>query len=158
MFRREILMTAKEQQPTEPEASAAPVAKFQAIRSARAATNLEFHRILARMTGNPIMVIVMNGVLNVLAEFIGQVGHYDNNYVLPSRRRFLKHLVARDSDAAVAEMESILKRLQRSYLSKVEGGAADEAPAAPASAKPRSKPAAKTPAKPAAKATGKTSR
>jgi DNA-binding FadR family transcriptional regulator len=125
---------------------------------ARAATNLEFHRILARMTGNPIMVIVMNGVLNVLAEFIGQVGHYDNNYVLPSRRRFLKHLVARDSDAAVAEMESILKRLQRSYLSKVEGGAADEAPAAPASAKPRSKPAAKTPAKPAAKATGKTSR
>lgn len=84
----------------------------------RAATNLEFHRILARMTGNPLMVIVMNGVLNVLAEFIEQVGHHENTYVIPSRRRFLKHLIAKDADAAVSEMESILKRLQRSYLSR----------------------------------------
>ncbi|MGJ7565903.1 FadR/GntR family transcriptional regulator [Variovorax sp. GB1R11] len=122
---------------------------------ARAATNLEFHRILARMTGNPIMVIVMNGVLNVLAEFIGQVGHYENAYVLPSRRRFVKHLAARDSDAAVAEMESILKRLQRSYLSKIEGGDAQEAEADPAAAKARPKPAAKAAAKPAAKSPAK---
>lgn len=122
---------------------------------ARAATNLEFHRILARMTGNPIMVIVMNGVLNVLAEFIGQVGHSDNAYVLPSRRRFLKHLAARDSDAAVAEMESILKRLQRSYLSKIEGGADEEAPAAAAVPKARARPAAKTPGKAAEKAAEK---
>lgn len=125
---------------------------------ARAATNLEFHRILARMTGNPIMVIVMNGVLNVLAEFIGQVGHSDNAYVMPSRRRFLKHLSARDSDAAVAEMESILKRLQRSYLSKMEGGAEEEAAEAPAAAKTRArpaKPATKPVAKPVAKAPAK---
>jgi GntR family transcriptional repressor for pyruvate dehydrogenase complex len=127
---------------------------------ARAATNLEFHRILARMTGNPIMVIVMNGVLNVLAEFIGQVGHYENAYVLPSRRRFVKHLAARDSDAAVAEMESILKRLQRSYLSKIEGGDAREVEAESSAAKTRPKPAAKAtaqpPARPAAKTTEKT--
>lgn len=130
---------------------------------ARAATNLEFHRILARMTGNPIMVIVMNGVLNVLAEFIGQVGHYENAYVLPSRRRFLKHLAARDSDAAVAEMESILKRLQRSYLSKAEDGEAEDTAPAPAAARTRTKaaakpaagPVAKAPAKPAAKSTEK---
>lgn len=122
---------------------------------ARAATNLEFHRILARMTGNPIMVIVMNGVLNVLAEFIGQVGHYENAYVLPSRRRFVKHLAARDSDAAVAEMESILKRLQRSYLSKIEGGDAQEAEAVPAAAKTRAKSAAKPAAKSAAKSVEK---
>lgn len=118
---------------------------------ARAATNLEFHRILARMTGNPIMVIVMNGVLNVLAEFIGQVGHYENAYVLPSRRRFLKHLAAKDSDAAVAEMESILKRLQRSYLSKAVDEPED---AAPAASRARAKPAVKsTAAKPAVKKT-----
>lgn len=121
---------------------------------ARAATNLEFHRILARMTGNPIMVIVMNGVLNVLAEFIGQIGHEENAYVLPSRRRFLKHLAAKDADAAAAEMESSLKRLQRSYLSKVGEDAAQEAPAA-APAAPR-KAAAKAPAeKPAVKAAAK---
>jgi GntR family transcriptional repressor for pyruvate dehydrogenase complex len=114
----------------------------------RAATNLEFHRILARMTGNPIMVIVMNGVLNVLAEFIGQIGHYENAYVLPSRRRFLKHLAAKDADAAVAEMESILKRLQRSYLSKVGNGASAEVQEpSPAVPKPRTRPAAKSAAK-----------
>lgn len=124
----------------------------------RAATNLEFHRILARMTGNPIMVIVMNGVLNVLAEFIGQVGHYENAYVLPSRRRFLKHLVAKDSDAAAAEMESILKRLQRSYLSKAVDEPEEAVQAAPASSRARAKPAVKSAAaRPAAKkAAGKT--
>ena len=121
----------------------------------RAATNLEFHRILARMTGNPIMVIMMNGVLNVLAEFIGQVGRYENAYVLPSRRRFLKHLAAKNSDAAVAEMESILKRLQRSYLSKVEGETAEGAPGAPEAPKARARPVAK---KSAAKAAAKTVR
>src|SRR5206468_200021 len=36
----------------------------------RAEKNVEFHRILARMTRNPIMVIVMNGVLDVLRHFI----------------------------------------------------------------------------------------
>lgn len=113
----------------------------------RAATNLEFHRILARMTGNPIMVIVMNGVLNVLAEFIGQIGHYENAYVLPSRRRFVKHIAAKDADAAVAEMESILKRLQRSYLSKVES-----------KEKPAAKPAVKAATRPAAKAAVKAAR
>ncbi len=128
----------------------------------RAAINLEFHRILARMTGNPIMVIVMSGVLNVLAEFIGQIGHEDNAYVLPSRRRFVKHVAARDAEAAAAEMESILKRLQRSYLSKVEskvpqaesGGAPAVAPKARAkvpavAAKVAGKAAVKTVAKPA---------
>ncbi len=58
----------------------------------RAEKNVEFHRILAQMTRNPIMVIVMNGVLDVLRHFIGKIGEYDNAYVLPSRVRFMKHL------------------------------------------------------------------
>ena len=74
-----------------------------------------------RMTGNPIMVIVMNGVLDVLAHFIGKIGQQDNPYVLPSRRRFMKHFRARDADKSVAEMTMHLKRLQRTYLSRVDG-------------------------------------
>jgi GntR family transcriptional repressor for pyruvate dehydrogenase complex len=89
----------------------------------RAQKHLEFHRMLARMTGNPIMMIVMNGVLDVLAHFIGRIGEQDNPFVLPSRRRLMKLLRARDADGAVAEMTSHLKRLQRSYLSRVESGA-----------------------------------
>ena len=86
----------------------------------RAEKNLEFHRILARMTGNPIMVLVMNGVLDVLREFIRSIGEYPNTHVLPSRRRFIHHLKAGDAAAAQAEMEASLKRLQRSYLSKLK--------------------------------------
>jgi GntR family transcriptional regulator, transcriptional repressor for pyruvate dehydrogenase complex len=100
----------------------------------RAETHLNFHRILARMTGNPIMVTVMNGVLDVLSHFVGRIGDYNNDFVLPSRRRFMKHMAERDVEAAVAEMESSLKRLQRNYLSKVEEE--QETPAAAPATKP----------------------
>lgn len=95
----------------------------------RVEQHLNFHRILARMTGNPIMVIVMDGVLSVLLMFVRSIGDYQNAYVLPSRRRFMRHMEEGNVEAAVAEMETSLKRLQRSYLSKVE--------ALPAAAKKR---------------------
>ncbi|MEO8296321.1 MAG: GntR family transcriptional regulator [Burkholderiales bacterium] len=108
----------------------------------RAEKHLEFHRILARMTGNPIMVIMMNGLLDVLQYFIRKIGEQQNNYVLPSRRRFLKHMEDGDVSAAVAEMETSLKRLQRGYLSKMESVAMPAAaPRAPAK---RSRAAVKT--------------
>jgi GntR family transcriptional regulator, transcriptional repressor for pyruvate dehydrogenase complex len=96
----------------------------------RAKKHIEFHRILATMTGNPIMVIVMNAVLDVLRHFIGKIGDYENAFVLPSRRRFIKHLIDRDANAAVAEMEACLKRLQRSYLSRIEPPAKEKKKAA----------------------------
>lgn len=83
----------------------------------RAEVNLEFHRILARMTGNPVMVIVMDSVLAVLRHFVQTIGPYENSFVLPSRKRFIKLMEARDAEGAIAEMEASLKRLQRSYLS-----------------------------------------
>jgi DNA-binding FadR family transcriptional regulator len=90
----------------------------------RLETNLDFHRLLARMTTNPIMVTVMNGVLDVLREFVLKIGDSDNaSYVLPSRRRFMKHFTAGDVEAAVSEMESSLKKLQRSYLSRNDASA-----------------------------------
>lgn len=83
----------------------------------RAEVNLEFHRILARMTGNPVVVIVMDSLLAVLRHFVQTIGPYENSFVLPSRKRFIKLLEARDTSGAIAEMEASLKRLQRSYLS-----------------------------------------
>ena len=95
----------------------------------RAEINIEFHRILTRMTANPIMVTVMNGVLDVLHEFVLKIGNFDNSYVLKSRRRFMKHFAAGEVDAAVAEMEASLMKLQSAYLSIAEGH-----PAPPAAA------------------------
>lgn len=89
----------------------------------RAEVHLHFHRILARMTGNPIMVIVMDGVLSVLRLYIESIGEYENAFVLPSRKRFMKFMESRDVEGAVAEMEASLKRLQRSYLSHVKQAA-----------------------------------
>jgi DNA-binding FadR family transcriptional regulator len=86
----------------------------------RAERHIEFHRMLARLTDNPIMVIVMNGVLDVLTHFVQRIGEYDNSFVLPSRRRFMEHFTAGDAEAAVAEMEACLKRLQRSYMSRIQ--------------------------------------
>jgi len=82
--------------------------------------NIEFHRILAHMTGNPIMVVVVGGVLDVLRQFIHSIGEYPNRHVLPSRKRFIAHLEAGDADAAVAEMQASLMKLQKTYLSRLE--------------------------------------
>lgn len=110
--------------------------------SRRAEVHLNFHRILARMTGNPIMVIVMDGVLSVLRHYIESIGEYENAFVLPSRKRFMKFMEVPDAEGAVAEMEASLKRLQRSYLSHAKqaalaGAAEAAAPLAKAPPKPR---------------------
>src|SRR5258707_6148153 len=83
----------------------------------QAAIHLEFHRILARATKNPVMVIVMEALIDVMQHFIRAIGQKRNPWVIPSRRRFMKHFAARESDAAVAEMEQHLERLNRYYLS-----------------------------------------
>jgi DNA-binding FadR family transcriptional regulator len=83
----------------------------------RAEVNMDFHRILARMTGNPVMVIVMDGLLEVLRHFVQSIGEFDNSFVLPSRKRVIRLMEKGDAEGAVAEMEASLKRLQRNYLS-----------------------------------------
>ena len=86
----------------------------------QADVHLEFHRILARATKNPVMVIVMEALVDVMQHFIHAIGQKRNPWVIPSRRRFMKHFAAGDSDAAVAEMEQHLERLNRHYLSLVK--------------------------------------
>ena len=82
----------------------------------RAKHNRDFHVILARVTRNPVMVITMEGIVEVFAQFIAQIGPSDNAFILPSRRRFMKYLRARDADAAVAELTKALVRLQTKYM------------------------------------------
>src|SRR6266853_2154830 len=40
----------------------------------RAAINLDFHRVLARATKNPVILIVMEALLDVMKHFIEQIG------------------------------------------------------------------------------------
>jgi GntR family transcriptional regulator, transcriptional repressor for pyruvate dehydrogenase complex len=110
----------------------------------RAEKNLEFHRILARIAGNPVMVIFMDALLNVLHQFIKTIGEYSNAYVLPSRRRFMTHMREGNVEGAVSEMELSLQRLQRAYLSRIDP-AGDKLPGADASpiAQQQARPAVK---------------
>jgi GntR family transcriptional regulator, transcriptional repressor for pyruvate dehydrogenase complex len=87
---------------------------------ARAEAHLEFHMILSRIARNPIMETVMEALLGVVRGFIHSIGPQQiNEYVLPSRRRFMVHFEARDADAAVEEMERHLKRVNRNYLARL---------------------------------------
>jgi DNA-binding GntR family transcriptional regulator len=89
----------------------------------RIRANLDFHRILAQATHNPLLVAVMNAILHVLQLFINTFGPYgDDNYVFRSRPKFIRLLKEREVDSAVAEMEKSLLRLQRQYLSRAEDG------------------------------------
>ncbi|MGE0333244.1 MAG: FadR/GntR family transcriptional regulator [Ramlibacter sp.] len=96
----------------------------------RARHNREFHVILARATRNPIMVITMESIMGVFAHFIAQIGPSDNSFILPSRKRFMKLMHARDADGAVAEMTKALTRLQTKYMDQWDARAAAAAKAA----------------------------
>jgi GntR family transcriptional regulator, transcriptional repressor for pyruvate dehydrogenase complex len=78
----------------------------------------EFHLILARATRTPIIAITMEGVMEIMGHFIAGIGPSGNAFTLPSRRRLLQHLRARDADAAVKEMARFLDRMQRLYLAR----------------------------------------
>lgn len=77
----------------------------------------EFHRILARIAGNPIMLVIIDGLIAVLVEFIEKIGRGDNShYVFPSRRRFMEHFRRGDAEAAVTEMTQLLEQFQENYF------------------------------------------
>ena len=86
---------------------------------ARNLINLDFHRILARIAGNPILVIFMDAFTQIMREFIRSVGPSSLN-MTPMRRRFMQHMRERDADAAAHEMELHLKRIHRGYIERFE--------------------------------------
>ncbi len=83
----------------------------------RARLHLQFHRQLVRISGNPILIMTMEAILQVLSEFVAQIGYGEHKYVIPSRRRLLSFLTERNVDAAAAEMTAHLHRVHQHYLS-----------------------------------------
>ncbi|NYT58372.1 FadR family transcriptional regulator [Alcaligenaceae bacterium] len=76
----------------------------------------DFHRILARIAGNPFMLVFVNGLIDVLVEFIERIGPGDNSYVFASRRRFMSYFENANADAAADEMNRVLLQFQETYL------------------------------------------
>ena len=86
----------------------------------RAEINYEFHRLLARAAKNPVLIILTDALMEMTRHFVESVGYMPNRYVMPSRRRLLASLHAKDAAAAAAEMKSLLQRLQRFHLAAYE--------------------------------------
>ena len=82
----------------------------------RTRVHQQFHMLLAKATRNPILIANMEGIMQIVRLFVQTIGPSENPYVLPSRRRLVKQLRARDADAASAEMAKTLQRLHRHYL------------------------------------------
>jgi GntR family transcriptional repressor for pyruvate dehydrogenase complex len=79
---------------------------------------IEFHRILARMSHNPILITLTSAVTELTLQFIRQVGPSSTRTIMPLRRAMIRHLRSRDVDAADAAMRAHLLRLQRQYLKR----------------------------------------
>ena len=78
--------------------------------------NLEFHRMLARMSHNPILVTLTGVVTALTLQFVEKREPTPVSSVMPLRRQMLKHLRARDAEGAARAMRTHLLRMQRLYL------------------------------------------
>jgi len=84
----------------------------------RVEINLAFHALLARAAKNPVLVILVDALVDVQGKLLQILTPTSNTKVMQSRKRLLKYLRARDEDAAVAEMQAHLTALQKHYLAQ----------------------------------------
>ena len=66
-------------------------------------------------SGNPILVILTEAISEINKRFADQAGPPPNDQILPSRRRLMERLLARDADAAVAEISRQIRMVERFY-------------------------------------------
>lgn len=83
--------------------------------AARSATNFEFHHLLAQASGNPILVILTEAISEINKSFADQAGPPPNRQILPSRKRLMERLMARDADGAVEEIGKQIRAVERFY-------------------------------------------
>lgn len=82
----------------------------------RASRNLEFHKLLARATQNPVLVLITDALVDITREMVQMIGAMSNEFVIASRHRMLEYLRARDGEKAAAEMAEYLAMAQQRYL------------------------------------------
>lgn len=108
--------TARDLAALEANVRAAEEATARGDMAARAEINYEFHRLLARATRNPVLIVLTDALMEMTRHFVDRIGYRPNRYVLPSRRRLLARLRAGDAQGAAKEMAGMLRRLQRWHL------------------------------------------
>jgi len=82
--------------------------------------SFEFHNILARATQNPVLIANVSGMIHIMNHYIAIIGPPQSKYILLSRRRFMAHLHERNVASALAEMDELLRRAHKHYLSQLD--------------------------------------
>ncbi|MBS0220459.1 MAG: FadR family transcriptional regulator [Proteobacteria bacterium] len=122
--------------------------------------SINFHKLLARITKNEVMIVTIDALTYILRIIINKLGPHPRLDLVESRRRFLKHMRTRDTEAAVAEMTDHLTRLHQHLVreqQRIDRLRAKQPAHGPTLAQKPAKPAnaAKIRARPAAKRTGR---
>lgn len=87
----------------------------------RVRLGLDFHRLLAAASSNPIMVILMDALMTIQSQLIELLGPSPDSMIMPSRRRIYDLIVARDEEGAAIEMERNIDALHERYLTAKVG-------------------------------------
>lgn len=95
----------------------------------RTRINLEFYRLLAAMTHNPLLEIVTDSVMAITQKFVEEFLRTSTPTVMPFRHKLLAELRARDADAAAKRMRDHLLGLQKIYLAEAGKRAVEADPA-----------------------------
>lgn len=83
----------------------------------RFACAVEFYDALARATGNRMFGVLVASLSNIFSEFVNSPGYGTlQESLIQSRLKLMKHLRARDEDAAAAEMRDHLERVRKHVL------------------------------------------
>lgn len=74
----------------------------------------EFYRLLALATRNEVLTIMVDSLTDILLRFLrNMTGGAPQPGLVESRRRFYRHLKARDADKATKELEAHLTKLNK---------------------------------------------
>lgn len=84
----------------------------------RVEINLAFHALMARAAKNPVLVILVDALIEVQSKLLEVMTPTPGNKVVLSRKRLLRHLRSRDEAEAVREMQTHLATLQRHYMTQ----------------------------------------
>jgi DNA-binding FadR family transcriptional regulator len=101
--------------------AAAELAGTEGQRDVQAAIHRQFHVLLAKATGNILMITMMEGLMAITHEFVRAApppSDADEKYTLRSRHRLLGHIRKRDADAAIEEYVKQHRRVLNRYLAR----------------------------------------
>ncbi|QHE84178.1 FadR/GntR family transcriptional regulator [Hydrogenophaga sp. BPS33] len=81
--------------------------------------SVDFHRILARAAGNPVLAIMTSVLVDITLNFVRVLGEMPNEFAIESRQRMLQYLRERDVDKVLQEYTDYMQKALRNYMRDV---------------------------------------